>query len=38
VALVRWDGLAHRWPGTGVVPPAATAQTLIWHFLTNLKT
>jgi polyhydroxybutyrate depolymerase len=37
VALVRWDGLTHRWPGTGVVAPTATAQTLMWHFLTNSK-
>jgi polyhydroxybutyrate depolymerase len=35
VALARWDGLTHRWPGTGVVPSDATASALMWHFLTN---
>ena len=29
VALVRWDGLAHRWPGTGWVDPDATARLLM---------
>jgi polyhydroxybutyrate depolymerase len=35
VALVRWDGLTHRWPGAGVVPPDATGGVLMWHFLTG---
>jgi polyhydroxybutyrate depolymerase len=35
VALVRWDGLTHRWPGTGVVPAGATGRALIWRFLTG---
>lgn len=35
VALARWDGLAHRWPGTGWVDPDATARQLIWRFLTS---
>jgi polyhydroxybutyrate depolymerase len=35
VALARWDGLAHRWPGTGWVDPDATARLLIWRFLTS---
>jgi hypothetical protein len=35
VALVRWDGLAHRWPGTGWVDPDATARLLVWRFLTS---
>jgi polyhydroxybutyrate depolymerase len=35
VALVRWEGLTHRWPGTGVVPADATGRALIWRFLTG---
>jgi polyhydroxybutyrate depolymerase len=35
VALVRWDGLTHRWPGAGVVPPDATGRALMWRFLTH---
>jgi polyhydroxybutyrate depolymerase len=35
VALVRWDGLAHRWPGAGVVPADATGGALMWQFLTG---
>jgi polyhydroxybutyrate depolymerase len=35
VALVRWDGLTHRWPGTGVVPPDATGRAVIWRFLSG---
>jgi len=35
VALVRWDGLAHRWPGIGWVDPDATARLLMWRFLTS---
>ena len=35
VALARWDGLAHRWPGTSWVDPDATARLLIWRFLTS---
>lgn len=33
--LARWDGLGHRWPGTGWVDPDATARQLIWRFLTS---
>ncbi|TCN32879.1 polyhydroxybutyrate depolymerase [Kribbella orskensis] len=35
VALVRWDGLTHRWPGGGVVPADATGRALMWRFLTG---
>lgn len=35
VALVRWDGLTHRWPGAGVVPSDATGSVLMWRFLTS---
>jgi len=35
VELARWDGLGHRWPGTGWVDPDATARQLIWRFLTS---
>lgn len=35
VALVRWDGLTHRWPGVGVVPADATGRALMWRFLTG---
>jgi poly(3-hydroxybutyrate) depolymerase len=35
VALVRWDGLTHRWPGAGVVPDDATGRALMWRFLTG---
>jgi polyhydroxybutyrate depolymerase len=35
VALVRWDGLTHRWPGVGVVPSDATGGALMWQFLTG---
>ncbi|MGW6196910.1 alpha/beta hydrolase family esterase [Kribbella sp. NPDC055110] len=35
VELVRWDGLTHRWPGVGVVPPDATGGVLMWRFLTG---
>jgi polyhydroxybutyrate depolymerase len=35
VALVRWDGLTHRWPGVGVVPGEATGRALMWRFLTG---
>jgi polyhydroxybutyrate depolymerase len=35
VALTRWDGLPHRWPGTGVVPADATGRALMWTFLTG---
>lgn len=35
VTLLRWDGLAHRWPGAGWVPPGTTALELIWPFLTR---
>jgi len=35
VELPRWDGLGHRWPGTGWVDPDATARQLIWRFLTS---
>lgn len=38
VALVRWDGLTHRWPGVGVVPADATGRTLMWRFLTDRAT
>ena len=34
-AVDRWDGLAHRWPGTGWVAPDAVARLLIWTFLTS---
>jgi polyhydroxybutyrate depolymerase len=37
VALVRWDGLTHRWPGAGVVPAQATGRALMWNFLTGTK-
>jgi polyhydroxybutyrate depolymerase len=35
VALARWDGLTHRWPGAGVVPADATGAALMWRFLTS---
>jgi polyhydroxybutyrate depolymerase len=35
VALARWDGLPHRWPGAGVVPADATGRALMWTFLTG---
>ncbi|MGW6281333.1 alpha/beta hydrolase family esterase [Kribbella sp. NPDC055071] len=35
VALARWDGLTHHWPGTDAVPSDATAGTLMWSFLTD---
>jgi polyhydroxybutyrate depolymerase len=35
VALVRWDGLTHRWPGSGWVPADTTGRVLMWRFLTG---
>jgi hypothetical protein len=35
LALVRWDGLAHRWPGAGWVDPDATARLLTSRVLTS---
>ena len=35
VALVRWDGLTHRWPGPDLVPTEATGRALMWRFLTG---
>ncbi|MDT7644055.1 MAG: polyhydroxybutyrate depolymerase [Pseudonocardiales bacterium] len=38
VALVRWDGLTHSWPGAGVVPADATGGALMWRFFTGSST